>query len=163
MAASKSYSASPELEECARRLRERYWLYLGHVDINNIYFAEIEGEKPKKSGVLTLSGVSAPWVKTLLASYGNSRLYCMSVWSDEWKGMATQMREWLIFDALFAIDPVSDGKVRKPDVQEWGVLVEYLGPYWRKRQDLPSLLGGTEPLPIPPPQILEDEGSTLKE
>jgi hypothetical protein len=67
-----------------------------------------------------------------------------------------------MFDTLYSIGVENDGKIRGKDVFEHGVIAEYLGVYWRKNPDLPSLLNSPEPLPLPPPPSLhDDEGSTI--
>ena len=45
-----TYVQSLELYEIALKLKERYYLHLGHVDLDIIYFAEKLGDKPKFRG-----------------------------------------------------------------------------------------------------------------
>ena len=156
----KTYVESWELKKIADKLIERYYLYLGHVQTDNIYFADIIGAKPKKATIMQIGGVNSPWVKQFIQKQ-NGALYCVSVWKDEWDETFPPQQEWLVFDALMRIDPHNDGKLVKPDVNEFGNIIEYLGPYWRSKTDLPSLLGGDEPLPIPLPAYNSDEGSSV--
>ena len=163
----KIYSESPEIRAVASDLVKLYYLHLGHVDLETVYFAEIEGEKPERSPVSEISGVSSPWVRQMMAQLGNYRLYCMGVWVTEWEELSPAQREWLVFDALYSVAPSCDGKLRRKDVQEHGIIVELLGGYWRKGiiindKDLPILRDKENPVPIPvPPDPNPDEGSTL--
>jgi hypothetical protein len=154
------YEESSELKDTAERLVERYYEYLGHVDLENIYFAAIQGSKPKKTSVMQIGGITSEWVKKLIKET-KGKIYCISVWASEWDEVFPSMREWMIFDALLRIDPHNDGKLIKPDVNEFGILIEYIGPYWRKKDDLPSLLDSKDPLPIPLPAYESDEGSSV--
>jgi hypothetical protein len=157
--ADKTYNESNELKELAGKLVEKYYEYLGQVDLDNIYFAEIDGEKPKKAGVLQVGGISSDWVKKLI---DDKVLYCISVWGSEWDELSPSMREWMVFDALLRIDPHNDGKLQKPDVNEFGIIIQYVGGSWRGRDDLPSLLNCENPLPIPLPKYDEDIGESFK-
>jgi hypothetical protein len=164
--ANIEFIESYELLELAQKLKERYYLFIGHVDLEIIFFAEKIGEKPKKAKVAELSGVSNPWVKSLMAKNGkNNKLYCMSVHSAEWAEFSPAKREWAVFKLLCSVNPNNDGKIRKPDIGDFGFILEFfmnlgIGPYWEKQDTLPSLLGD-DPLPIPPPPDDTDEGSTL--
>jgi hypothetical protein len=163
-----TYVQSLELYEIALKLKERYYLHLGHVDLDIIYFAEKLGDKPKKGKIAELSGISNPWVKALLAKNQNdNKLYCMSVWSAEWLEVTPAKKEWMVFKMLCSVHPQNDGKLNKPDISDFGYIQEFfmnagVGPYWESQDDLPSLLGA-DPLAIPPPPDDTDEGSTLGE
>ena len=154
----KTYSQSSELRNMASKIIDNYHLYLGHIDLDNIYFADIDGEKPKRAGIMQIGGITSEWVRQLLQKT-NGALYCISVWRDEWETIFSPMQEWMMFDALMRINPNNDGKLVKPDVNEFGIIVEFIGPYWRSRTDLPSLLDG-DPLAIPLPTYNVDEGET---
>lgn len=160
--AEKTYSKSPELKQMAEKLKDRYYLHLGYIDLDNIYFGEIDGAKPKKAGLIEISGVSSPWVRQLMIEKNNT-LYCIACWGIEWEELSPARREWWLFNALHYISPENDGKLRKPDVQEWGIICECkeAGPYWKTKEFLPSLLDGNEPVPFPLPRDTTDEGSTL--
>ena len=167
MAEPTEYSESPEIKELATKLKDRYYLHLGHVELDLVYFAEKTGSKPKKGRVGEISGISNAWVKQILSQFGNNQQYCLSVWTAEWEALSPGMREWLIFDALYSIKPEQDGKLRKPDVSEHGPILEFMmgqgiGYLWRNGEsDLPSLLGDT-PLAIPLPADTSDTSdSTL--
>jgi hypothetical protein len=166
MSKDVTFVESFELLDLAQKLKERYYLFVGHVDLELMYFAEKVGEKPKKAKIGELSGVSNPWVKALMAKNGkNNKLYCMSVWSAEWAELSPAKREWTVFKLLCSVNPENDGKARKPDIQDFGFILDYfmnegIGPYWESKDTLPSLLGA-DPLPIPPPPDDTDEGSTL--
>lgn len=162
----KIYNKSNEVMELANKIKQRYYLYVGQVDLENVFFAEIDGEKPKRAGIMEVSGVSSSWVRYILDQNHNA-LYCMAVWGQEWLDLAPNVKEWLVFDALLRIDPENTGKIRKPDINEFGMILDYfgnigIGAYWRNKSDkLPSLLGGIDPLPIPLPPDDTDEGSSI--
>lgn len=157
------YSLSLELKHLAHKIVERYFYYLGHVDIENIFFAERDATRPKKAPIVQLMGVSAPWVVAQLMQ-ANKALYCLFAYSEDWAGVSPAMREWLVFQALLGVSPLNDGKIQKPDVQDFGIIIEFLGPYWKTRQDLPSLLDTADgkPLPLPLPPDNTDEGNSVK-
>lgn len=156
----QEYNDSPELKDLAQHLISRYSLHLGHVDVENIFFAEINGEKPKKGKVARLAGASSKWVRQILAK-NNEAMYCLAVYGDTWTKLTPSQQQWIMFDLLLSIAPENDGKVNKPDCVEWGILVEYQGAWWRKKDSLPDMLNGLDPLPIPLPPMEEDEGATV--
>lgn len=158
-----TYRESVNLRSLARELQERYFLHLGYIDMNAVYFAEKIGEKPAKAQVMELSGIKSPWVRQLLAEHSSNTQYCLAAWLTEWSELPYPQQEWFMFDALYSIGAENDGKVRGKDVCEHGIIADFLGVYWRKDNDLPSLLLSQDPLPIPPPPIEHDEGSTLDE
>jgi len=163
--AEPTFTESYELLGLAKKLQERYHFFLGQVDLEAIWFTEALGEKPKTAKVASISGITKPWLKQLLAKMDkNNKLYCLSVWSQEWENLSPAQREWAVFHCLYAVAPEAEGKMRKPDVQGYGPIIDFLGPYWERRQDLPSMLDGDEPLPIPPPPADEEDdeiGSTI--
>ncbi len=165
--ADKVYTEALDLKLTCEKIKDRYYLYLGHVDLDAIFFAEVSGAvRPKKGAVAEISGVSAQWLKQRLQEQADYTLYCLSVWGDDWTELSPNTQEWVLFDLLYSIDPANEGKLRKRDVQEHGIICEYLGPYWRgkhaKGEDLPGLLSSKDPLPIPlPPEGDVDEGSTI--
>jgi hypothetical protein len=158
-----TYRESVNLRTMARELQERYFLHLGYVDLDAVFFAEKIGEKPPKAQVVELSGVRAPWVRQILSEHSSNIRYCLSAWLTEWAETPYPRQEWLVFDALYSIDPKNDGKMRGKDIHEHGIIADFLGVYWREDDEVPSLLQSPEPLPIPPPPIEHDEGSTLDE
>lgn len=163
--AEPTYNESYELAELASKLQDRYRYELGHVDLELIYFAEKLGEKGKKARVVDVVGITSAWLKQLLSKAGkNNKLYCLSAWSQEWGELSPAQKQWAIFNSLYSISLENDGKLRKPDVQGHGPIIEFLGPYWQARQDLPDMLSG-DALGIPPPpepqEDIDELGSTL--
>lgn len=157
-----TYRESVNLFALARQLQERYYLHLGYIDMDVIYFADKIGDKPVKAPVIEVSGVRSSWVRQILSNTANNKLYCIAVWFSEWSELPYNQQEWLMFDTLYSIGVENDGKIKSKDVCEHGVIADYLGVYWRQNNDLPSLLNSPEPLPIPPPPSLhDDEGSTV--
>lgn len=159
-----TYQESTQLRVLAHQLRERYYLHLGHVDLDTVFFAEKTGDKPKKAGIIELGGVKSPWLRQVLERSANHQRYCIAAWGNDWGFLDDTVKEWLLFDMLYSIDPDAEGAIRKRDVVEHGVIASYLGVYWREETVLPSLLSSPEPLNIPPPPICEDDGdSTLSD
>lgn len=155
------YIESMALKDMAESLVDKYGLYIGHVNINNIFFASIYGDKPKKAPVIFLSGIGSQWVKQVVEKVPDGTLYCIAIWQDEWDELWPAKQEWFLFDCLLGIGHENDGKILKHDCDEWAIIVEYLGPYWRIKDDvaLPSLLEPSMPLPLPMPlfDVEEDE------
>ena len=159
-----TFTAAPDLQLLASKLKDRYYLYLGHVDLEMVHFTFKSAEKiPKSAKIMELSSIKSAWVRQLLAMLHDNRLYCISVWEEMWLELSPAQQEWLLFDAMYTIHPACDSRLRKPEVVEHGIICEFLGPYWRKAEaPLPSLLGGIDPLPIPPPPLSDDtDDSTI--
>ncbi|MBS1722396.1 MAG: hypothetical protein JSS66_05255 [Armatimonadetes bacterium] len=156
-----TYQESVNLYALARQLQERYYLHLGYIDMDVIFFAEKIGEKPVKASVIETSGVRSPWVRQVLSQNSSHKRYCVAAWSGEWSKLPYPKQEWMMFDALYSIGVTNDGKLRSKDVLEHGIIADFLGVYWRGEDDVPSLLSSEDPLPIPPPPIEHDEGSTI--
>lgn len=162
MRTEPTYQESINLLIMARELREAYYLHLGQVDLDQIYFVEKHGEPTKSAKDIEVQGVKSGWVKRLLEAMTPPRIYCVSVWSDIWAQLSDSKRQWLLFDALYSINPEMDGKTRAKDVVEHGVIADFAGLYWRQQDILPNMLSG-ESLPIKPPQLVGDDGATLSE
>lgn len=152
-----TYRESVNLRALARELKERYFLHLGYVDLEAIYFAEKIGEKPVKSPIMDLSGIKSPWVRQLLIQHSSNTRYCLATWLTEWSELPVAQQEWMMFDALYSVGPENDGKIRTKDVHEHGIIADFLGVYWRNDKEVPSLLRSKDPLPIPPPPIDHEE------
>lgn len=151
---------SKENLELAEKLQEKYFQFIGNVDLRRVYFAEMIGFKPKKAPVFNMSGITQAWARNILSTTDQKKDYCLAVWSDEWAEVETSKKEWIIFRSLFSVSPFGDGKLRPFDVQDYGFIVEYfvrigLGPYWLEKENLPSLLSGNDTLPLILP--LEDD------
>lgn len=148
------YTESIELKSMTKKMIEWYWLHISHVDIDNIFFAEIQEEKPKKAPIMFISGIKTKWVRQLLSSHPQYHyMYCIMIYKNEWDELYPVRKEWMLFDALLRIHPANNGSLRQPDVNDFGIILEYLGIYWRNKDNLPSLLQGDKPLPIPSPLI----------
>lgn len=156
---------SEELKMYAEKLKDFYYLHLGHVDLNTIYFGEKHGDSPKKGNTIELFGVNNPSVRQLLRGDKN---YALTIWKERWDELHPHTQLWLLFECLYSIEPGCEGKIKRPDITEHAPIIEYfalsnIGIHWRKCDgELPNLLG-TIPLPIPlPPDDEEDStGSTL--
>lgn len=156
----KVYSDCPELRDTAERLKEMYYLYIGHIDIASIQFAEIEGKKPKTASPVELSGMSAEWLKQMHLSQKDGKMYCVAAWTEEYEALSPSMREWTLFEALLYIHPENNGKKRKADVVGFGPMIQYLGVYWKDRTDMPSMLADG-PVPMIPPPLDQDDGQSI--
>lgn len=165
MKSKVNYHESVELKQLAIEICSRYSTHLYHVDPEKIYFCmkTSENGKPKSAKIAEVSGLKNPWVRKLLQDQGALQCYCLSAWADEWDALQDEQRQWVLFYLLFGLSELCDGTMRKRDVEsEFGFMIEFLGPYWRLRGDLPNMLGD-EALPLPPPFVaLESESdSTL--
>ena len=74
------YQPSLEILEIAKKLQERYFPFIGYVDLDEILFAEIIGFKPEKAPIYTMSGVTQKWARDLILSNNQKKTYCLSVW-----------------------------------------------------------------------------------
>ena len=145
-----------ESQEClniAQQLVEKYYMFVGYVDLNLVHFVEMDGYKSKNSPPYIMSGITQSWAKDILRSVGSSKIYCFGVWSELWEELEQSKKEWIIFRALYSISPTLDGKIRTFDVQDYGFITEYFvrtgfGPYWMEKENLPSLRKGSETLPL---------------
>lgn len=158
------YVESTENKLIAEKLQEKYYPFLGYIDLSEIYFAEMTGFEPKNAPAYQMSGVTAGWVREILNMNPATRgkQYCFSVWREKWSDLQDQKKQWIIFRSLFSISPRGNGKIRPFDVMDHGFIVEYfvrvgIGPYWESKDILPDLLKNDEPLPLILPMDEEDE------
>lgn len=147
------YIESLELKNLAKKLQEKYFPFVGNVDIDEIYFSEIIGFKPEKTPIWQISGLTQKWARDIMASHTQQKSYCFAVWTDEWSEFSQSKKEWIVFRSLYSISPQGNGKLRPFDVQDFGFINEYfvrigIGPYWMTKDELPSLLDGAETLPL---------------
>jgi hypothetical protein len=157
------YYESVEVFELAEKIRNRYVTHLHHVELDTIYFCVKVGEKPQKTSIGEISGISSPWVKKILQETGSEKLYCLSVWADNWDDLHDEQKQWLMFYLLYSVNEACDGKIRKADItNEYGFMLEFLGPYWRLRGDLPNMLDDDDVLPLPPPYVDLDSESDVE-
>jgi len=159
---------SEELKNLSIKLIDFYYLHLGHVDIERIYFAEKIGELPKKVNTLELYGVTNAAVRQLLSKMGGQQNYCLTVWKDAWDALHPNTQLWLLFDALYSIEPGCNGKIKRPDIIEHAPIIEFfsisnIGVHWRKCDgELPCLLGESPlAIPLPPDPDEDNMGSTI--
>ena len=159
------YIESEDLKDLSSKLKDYYYLHLGHVDLETIYFAEKSGDMPKKINTIELLGVNNPSVRQILK---NDKNYVLSVWKDKWDELHPNTRLWLLFECLYSVEPGSKGKIKKPDIVEHAPIIEFfssssIGVHWRKCDgELPCLLADPPlPLPLPPDPDEESSGSTL--
>ena len=157
---SAEYVECLELLDLAKKLQERYFPFIGYVDLDEIFFSQIIGFKPDKQPIWQISGITQQWARDLIASHTQQKSYCFCVWADEWSEFDKSKKEWIVFRSLFSISPQGKGKLRPFDVQDYGFINEYfvrvgLGPYWLTKDVLPSLLDGNDILPLILP--MEDE------
>jgi len=145
-----------ESEEClniAQKLVEKYYPFIGYIDLNLIHFVEMDGYKSRNSPAYVMSGITQSWARDILKQFGSNKVYCFGVWSDLWSEIEQSKKEWFIFRALYSISPSLDGKIRSFDVQDYGFITEYFvragfGPYWIHKDGLPSLLDSKGILPL---------------
>ena len=154
------YHESIEIKTLAGKLQERYFPFIGYVDLDEILFTEIIGFKPEKTPIFSMSGLTQKWARDLIIANNQKKSYCFSAWCDEWSELPENKREWIIFRSLYSVSPQGDGKLRPYDVQDYGFITEYfvrcgIGPYWLTKDELPSLLSGNDVLPLVLP--MEDE------
>ena len=156
---------SEDLKLYATKLKETYYLHLGHVDLDTIYFAEKHGDSPKKTNTIELFGVNNPSVRQLLRGDKN---YALTVWKDRWDELHPHTQLWLLFEMLYSIEPGSEGRIKKPDIVEHAPIIEFfalsnVGIHWKRCDgELPNLLGSSPlAIPLPPDPDEETAGSTL--
>ncbi len=74
---------APEIKTMAEKLKERYYVYIGYVDLEQIYFAEMVGSTPKKAKPIALNGLAQKWVRDLLlGDIQDKKIYCLGVWEE---------------------------------------------------------------------------------
>lgn len=149
------YIESKANYELAKELQEKYFPFIGYVNLDEIYFAEMIGYKSKKALPYQMSGITQSWVREILSSQSQMKYYCLSVHQDLWEELEESKKQWIIFKCLYSVSPQGEGKIRSFDVTDYGFIIEYFvrtgfGPYWEMKDNLPSLLGkDTLPLVIP--------------
>lgn len=154
------YTESISLQKLAMRVVEKYSIYMPHVDVEDIVFLSKEAERlPKSAKTCQLVGVGGSWIKHFLDN-NIKKHYALEVWEEAWRGLSENEQAWLVFTELYSMDKKRNGKLRKPNVQEFDIFVELLGPYWRKTPDVLPVLLGDDLVPLPMPQDDTDEGET---
>lgn len=150
-----TFTESQEVKELAEKLQEKYFPFLGYIDLELVCFAEMDGYKSKKAPVYSISGITQGWVRDIIFHKFNSKekRYCLAVWTEEWSELQKSKKEWIVFKALYSISPNLDGKMRPVDVQDYGFIIDFfvrsgIGPYWEIKDNLPSLLNGDDTLPL---------------
>lgn len=151
---------SKEVKEIANQLQEKYSPFIGYVNLDDIYFAEMIGYKPKNAAPYKMSSITQAWVREIVSSNEKLKTYCIAVYQDLWDELEKSKKEWIVFKCLYSVSPQGDGKIRNFDVMDYGFIVEYfvrvgIGPYWENKDNLPSLLSGNNTLPLILP--MEDE------
>lgn len=154
------YHECIEIKNIAEKLQEKYFPFIGYVDLDEILFTEIIGFKPEKTPIFSMSGLTQKWARDLILSVNQKKTYCFSAWSDEWSELSNNKKEWIIFRCLYSVSPQGNGKIRPLDVQDYGFINEYfvrigIGPYWLTKDELPGLLSGNDILPLVLP--MEDD------
>jgi hypothetical protein len=103
----------------------------------------------------------------MLEQMGRSQTYCLEVWKSDWDDLHPYAQQWLMFEALYSIKDGSEGFFKKPDVVEYGPIIEYfsgtnIGVHWKKNSnELPNLLDKIPlAIPLPPDNEEETAGST---
>lgn len=157
---SIEFSESLDIKQKAKKLQEKYYPFIGYVDLDEIYFSEMIGFKPEKAPIWQMSGLTQQWARDLMASQTQQKMYCFAAWAEEWSDIPENKKEWIIFRALYSVSPQGKGKLRPFDVQDYGFITEYfvrvgVGPYWQDKDELPSLLAGNDVLPLVLP--MDDE------
>jgi hypothetical protein len=161
------YIESEDMKKLAHDLRQAYYVHLGHVNLDAIFFVEKDGILPKKAKTIEIAGVTNGGIRLLMQKIGGNQNYCVSVWKESWDAINEYQRQWLMFEILYSIKYGSEGYLRKPDVQEYGPIIEYfantnIGVHWRKCEELPNLLDTISlPIPLPPDEDEESAGSTI--
>jgi hypothetical protein len=153
---------APEIKSIAEKLKERYYVYIGYVDLEQIYFAEMVGHTPKKAKPVVVNGLAQKWVRDLLlGDVQDKKIYCLGVYEEKWAELTKAHKEWALFAALYSISPQNDGSIRQFEVQDYAFILEYFiknnyGANYMNHSILPSLLDSKDPLAIPLPPDPED-------
>ena len=147
------FEEAPEVLDIAKKLQEKYYAFIGSVNLDSIYFTKMIGYKSRNAPVYIMSGLTQAWARSVLNNLQSRKNYCLGVWEEEWDELEKSKKEWIIFRCLYSISPADDGKIRPFDVQDYGFIVEYfvrigVGPYWEAKENLPSLLDSDDILPL---------------
>lgn len=151
---------SSEITNIAKQLQEKYYPFIGYINLDEIFFSEMIGYKSKNAPVYQMSGLTQAWAREILLAEKKNKCYCLAVWQELWEELEQSKKEWIVFKCLFMVSPQGDGKIRPYDVNDFGFIVEYFvkagfGPYWELKENLPSLLSGNDTLPLVIP--MDDE------
>lgn len=154
------FEDAPDVLLIAQKLQEKYFAFIGYVNLETVYFTKMIGYKSRNAPPYIMSGLTQAWARSILNNHQSKKNYCLGVWDEEWDELEKSKKEWIIFRCLYSISPANDGKLRPLDVQDYGFIVEYFvrsgfGPYWEQKENLPSLLDGNDILPLILP--LDDE------
>ena len=153
------YIEAGVVREMAETLIERYPSQLGHIDVEDVYFAFCVSKKPKNSVAVQLASVRKPLTRKV-----TTRPYQIAIFRDTWEGWTETQQALQLLHALYAISPDGDGIFRTQDVHDFYPFVAALGPQWEHMdpEGLPNPLKDKIKFPeaIAPN---EDEGASITE
>ena len=84
---------STECKEIAEQLVSKYYPFIGYVNLDLVYFVEMDGYKGKNAPPYIMSGLTQSWARGILQSLGNGKVYCLGVWSDLWEELEQSKKE----------------------------------------------------------------------
>ena len=131
-------------ETCAicRRVIKKFLYKFNNVDIDKIYFQDIENEK---APAMAVYGVNSPQIKLLFEIYNVEVRYVVETNILKFDLLSDAQRSWMILGILGSIDPECGGKIMKEDFKSFNFIVDLMCQFnldsdYLNRDDLPNLL-----------------------
>lgn len=160
-----TYSTVPEADEIVKQLCQRYPEILWACNPNEIQVYGIDNkERPASSDVLAkirkVTGVMAA-----VLNNNNIKLkYLIELYHQDFANWSNVTKKWIIFHELLHILNPEDSKLRKHNVQDFGIVVDKIGWGSYESENLPDLLGDKK-IEFDPAEIakLHSEGIEKKE
>lgn len=152
---------SIELEELCTEIVHSFPDHFEKVNLDEIVFCLsypdfYDASKPKSIGGIY---ASASWISKF--NFNVDKKYCVYVIADAWDLLFEEQRQWYLVHLLSQI--AGNGSMYRPDLgKEFSFIVEAVGPYWRRKVELPNILDEDEPYIMPPlhPDF-DDESSVI--
>lgn len=103
---------------------------LGHIDLNDVLFLQIEETKPKQA--MRISMIKEPFVML------TGKKFYIAINEELIGEYSDEQIELELYRALFHISPEPD-KMRFPDVYDFSFIINHFGFDWRQN-NIPSIL-----------------------
>ena len=112
-------------ETCAicRRIINKFMFKFNNVDINKIYFQDIEDDK---SPTIAIYGVNSPQIKLLFEIYDVEVRYLIETNIRKWDLLTDPQKTWSLLGILGSNDKDTSGKIMKEDFKSYGFIVDLI-------------------------------------
>ena len=154
----RQFEESDLLRELSEQLLDKFDYLLGEINLNDIYFAFCVSDSSKKSKPLIMGNIS----NELAQKVANSK-YQIAFYSDKWQEWSEEKQILMLFNALYSIDPSSDGKLRRNDIVGHYIMFKTFGLEWEQLDDcFPNIIVDPVQFKMPIEEEIDENIDTVK-